>query len=68
MVSKQNVTLEVTKGDFTFVFHMPFGCTWGNAIDASFEILQHVNQLAQKSVEAVKPPVEGEVTDGTRQS
>lgn len=57
METKQYITLEVTKGEFTFSFQMPHGASWGNAIDASFEVLQKLNELSQQSVQALKPEV-----------
>ena len=62
---KQYITLEVEKGDFKFAFQMPQGASWGNAIDASFEVLQKLNELSQQSVQAMKPaePVEPEVVN-----
>jgi hypothetical protein len=57
MEVKQYITLEVTKNDFTFAFQMQQGATWGSAIDASFEILQKLNELAQQSIQAMKPAV-----------
>lgn len=62
MQTKQYITLEVTKGDFTFSFQMPNGASWGNAIDASFDILQKLNEMSQKSIQSLKPAdVEPEV-------
>ena len=63
MELKQNITLEVQKGDYNFVFHMPVGASWGNAIDASFEILQKLNELAKQSAQALNPSssTQGEV-------
>jgi len=58
MEMKQYLTLQVTKGDFTFAFQMPNGASWGNAIDASFEVLQKLNELSQQSVQAMKPAEE----------
>ncbi len=55
METKQYITLEVTKGDFTFAFQMPNGATWGSAIDASFDVLQKLNELSQQSIQSVKP-------------
>ncbi len=55
MEIKQHVSLEVKKGDFNFVFHMPVGASWGSAIDASFEILQRLNELAAQSAQQLKP-------------
>jgi hypothetical protein len=55
METKQHITLEVQKGDYAFVFHMPVGSSWGNAIDASFEILQRLNELAAQSAQQLKP-------------
>lgn len=54
METKQHITLEVKKDEFTFVFHMPNGASWGNAIDASFDIIQHINVLYKKSLESIK--------------
>lgn len=60
MEIKQHITLEVKKNDFTFSFYMPNGATWGNAIDASFEVLQKLNELSQQSTESLKPVVSAE--------
>ena len=55
MEIKQNITLSVKKDDKEFIFIMPLGSTWGNSIDAAFEILQEINKLAQQAVESAKP-------------
>lgn len=55
MELKQNISLEVEKNGFTFVLYMPTGASWGNAIDASFEMLQKLNELSQQSAQALKP-------------
>lgn len=55
METKQYITLEVSKNDFNFSFQMPQGASWGNAIDAAFEVLQKLNELSQQSVQAMKP-------------
>ncbi len=55
MEMKQNISFEVEKGGFVFVLHMPIGASYGNAIDASFEMLQKLNELAQQSALALKP-------------
>jgi hypothetical protein len=57
MQIQQYITLEVTKGDFTFTFQMQNGATWGNAIDSAFEVLQKLNELSQQSIENAKPAV-----------
>jgi len=57
MEIKHYVTLEVKKGDFTFFFNMPNGASWGNAIDASFDVLQKLNELSKQSIQALKPEV-----------
>lgn len=54
MEMKQYITIEVAKGDFKFAFQMPNGATWGNAIDAAFEVLQKLNELSQQSIQAMK--------------
>lgn len=63
METKQYITLEVTKDNFTFSFQMPNGSSWGNAIDASFEVLQKLNELSQQSIQSLKqaPAVEPEI-------
>lgn len=65
METKQYLALEVVKGDFTFVFQMPNGASWGNAIDASFDVLQKLNELALQSTKNLKPadPVEPELVE-----
>jgi hypothetical protein len=42
---------------------MPNGSSWGNAIDASFEVLQKLNELSQQSIQSLKqaPAVEPEI-------
>lgn len=55
METKQLIVLEVKKGDFTFTFNMPMGATWGSAIDAAFEVLNHISALSKQSVENAKP-------------
>ena len=66
MEMKQYITIEVQKGNFNFVFQMPNGASWGNALDASFDILQKLNDLSQQSIKAVNPnqaPVASEDAD-----
>lgn len=55
METKQYITLEVSKNDFNFSFQMPQGASWGNAIDAAFDVLQKLNELSQQSVQSMKP-------------
>jgi hypothetical protein len=55
MEVKQHITLTTTKGDATFTFHIPVGTTWGNAVDAAYEILTEVGAMAKKSMEQMKP-------------
>jgi len=63
MEMKQYITLEVEKGEFKFAFQMPNGATWGNSIDAAFDVLQKLNELSQQSVQAMKPAVDPVVTE-----
>jgi hypothetical protein len=58
MELKQNIILEAIKNEFAFAFHMPNGASWGNAIDAAFDVLQKLNELSQQSVQNMKPVVE----------
>lgn len=60
---KQYITLEVQKGDSNFVFQMLNGATYGNAIDAAFEVLQKLNELQQQSIQNMKPAVEPVVVE-----
>ena len=55
MDTKQYVHIEVTKGDHTFSFKMPLGCTWGQAVDASFEVATHVSKLANEVITKSTP-------------
>jgi hypothetical protein len=55
MELKQHLTLEAIKNDFSFLFHMPTGASWGNAIDAAFEVLQKLHELQQQSIQNMKP-------------
>lgn len=55
METKQNICLEVKKGEFTFSFNMPVGTTWGSALDASFDVLNYISTMAQQAVERAKP-------------
>jgi hypothetical protein len=53
---KEYVSIEVKKGDLTFVFYMPKAATWGTAWDASFEVMQYMNQqLKQLSEPQIQP-------------
>lgn len=55
METKQCICIEVKKGDHTFSFYMPMGTTWGNSLDAAFEVLQQVHKLSEQSVSQAKP-------------
>jgi hypothetical protein len=55
MEIKQYVSIEITKGEKVFTFNMPLGASWGNAIDAAYEVLEYVNKEAQASVLKAKP-------------
>ncbi len=52
---KQQVCIEIQKGEHVFQFIMPNGATWGAALDASFDILESVQEFSKKAVDAVKP-------------
>ena len=54
MEARQLISVSVTKGDQVFTFHIPVGTTWGNAVDAAYEILQEVGNMAKKSMEQAK--------------
>lgn len=55
MEMKNNLSLEVQKGDHRFVLYIPHGVSWGNALDAAYEMLQEINKLAQKTIEQNNP-------------
>ena len=55
MELKQSIILEAIKNEFAFEFHMPNGASWGNAIDAAFEVIQKLHELSQQSAQAMKP-------------
>lgn len=55
METKQYIVLEIKKGESTFTFNMPLGATWGSAIDAAFEALNHITALSKEAVEKAKP-------------
>ena len=55
MQMKQYITIEVQKCDFNFVFQMPSGASWGNAIDAGFDVLQKLNELSLQSIQSANP-------------
>lgn len=61
METKQCICLEVKQGESTFNFYMPLGSTWGQAIDASYAILEQVKNMASQSIENSKPKVENAV-------
>jgi hypothetical protein len=55
MEVKQCINICVQKGEFSFTFCMPLGCTWGNALDAAFEVAKEITELSNKSIEDSKP-------------
>ena len=67
---KQHISLNVTKGDHSFTFHMPVGTTWGNAVDAANEVLAQVCNMAKQSLNQIPPatdtttPVEPTIVQG----
>jgi hypothetical protein len=65
MEVKQHITLTTTKGDATFTFHIPVGTTWGNAVDAAYDILTEVGNMAKKSMEQMKPASNDEAIEPT---
>lgn len=57
MEIKQAIVISVQKGDHFFSFTMPVGSSWGNALDASFDILSEVNKLSQQAVSSAQPSI-----------
>jgi hypothetical protein len=55
MEIKQSINIYIKKNDFTFCFSMPLGATWGNALDAAFDVAKEVNALSSKSIEESAP-------------
>lgn len=69
MEIKQYIVITTTKGDANFSFHIPVGTTWGNAVDAAYEILSEVGNMAKQSMEQSKPaspeiPLEPTLVEG----
>jgi len=55
MEARQALEIESKKGDFSFRFYIPTGATWGNAIDASYEILQKISELQAEHLQRMHP-------------
>jgi hypothetical protein len=55
METKQVIVIETKKGDFTFRMELPSGSSWGNAIDAAYEILQQIGKMSQENTDRLKP-------------
>ena len=56
METKQNISIEIKKGDITFVFLMPIAASWGQAWDASFELLQAIKQFSEQAEKQLTAP------------
>jgi hypothetical protein len=54
MEIKQTVNIYIQKNDSTFCFSMPLGATWGNALDAAFDVAKEIISLSNKSIEENK--------------
>ena len=58
------VDVEVKKNDRVYHFYMPVGAPFGEAYDASFEMLSSITEMAKQAAEnarpkeAEEPPVE----------
>ena len=52
---KQVIMLSCTKDDKTFSFYMPNGATWGQAIDASYEVMQTIIKMSRENIEKLDP-------------
>jgi hypothetical protein len=63
MELKQYITIEVKKSDSNFAFQMPNGSTYGNAIDAAYDILQKLHELSQQSSQSLKPAIDPVVVE-----
>ena len=55
VTTQQTITITITKGEHDFTLHMPVGTSWGNAVDAAWDIAQHVSDMARQSMDASKP-------------
>lgn len=63
MEIKQYIAIEVKKDESIFSFQMQNGSTYGNAIDAAYDILQKLHELSQNSAQALKPAVDPMVVE-----
>lgn len=57
METKQLFHFIVTKAENDFTFIMSNSASWGNAIDAAYEMYQNITNMAQKAMEANAPAV-----------
>jgi hypothetical protein len=58
MEIKNYIVFEVKKDDAVFSFHMPMGSTWGKALDANFEVMDHIQKFIDDAIEKSKPQKE----------
>jgi hypothetical protein len=55
MTQKLIVSLEVTKGDYTFIFSMPVGASLGSAYDAAFDVLTEITKMTKEATDKSAP-------------
>jgi hypothetical protein len=41
--------------EYVFSFLIPNGTTWGDSIDAAYEVLEEVHKESKRAIEQVKP-------------
>jgi hypothetical protein len=58
MEIKNYIVFEVKKDDAVFSFHMPMGSTWGKALDANFEVMDHIQKFIDDAIQKSKPQKE----------
>jgi hypothetical protein len=52
---KSYVDVVVTKNDRVYHFYMPVGAPFGEAYDASFEVLSGITEMAKQAAENARP-------------
>ena len=68
MEAKNFIHFEVVKENRCYTFQLPVGGSFGEAYDACFQVLEQIMEMSKKAVDAAKPVVDGEVTNGEKQS
>lgn len=55
MEIKQVISIQVSKGDNTFIFHIPSGASYGACQDAAYDVLMQINKMSQEALAKSNP-------------